>query len=209
MKIIAINGSARKNWNTHLLLNKAIEGAKEEGAQTKLIHLYDVGYTGCTGCLGCKVKGNKNLGHCIINDGLKAVLEEVENSDGLLLGSPIYFGDITAMMRAFLERLSFQYLNYDDDAKPFYTGNLKTAFIYTMNVSEGFYTPLFEKYEAFLNRNFNYVGTVESAETLQIADYNKYHLASFNEQERKDRREKNFPLDCKKAFDLGKVLAKA
>ena len=119
MKVIAINGSARKDWNTHILLEKALEGAKSRGAETELVNLYDLDYKGCRGCLACKVKNSKGLGHCAVNDELKSVLDRIDTCDGLILGSPIYLGDVTAMMRAFWERLIFQYLNYDDYSKPF------------------------------------------------------------------------------------------
>ncbi len=207
MKVIAINGSPRKNWNTHILLNKALEGAQSAGARTELINLYDLDYKGCIGCLACKFKGGKNLGHCAVNDDLKPVLDLIEKSDGLILGSPVYLGDITAMLRAFWERFIFQYLNYDDYSRPFFTGKLKTAFIYTMNSPEGFYDGLFKKYEGLLSAYFGYAGTLAVAETLQVNDYSKYHMARFNEAERKRRREEHFPLDCKAAFDLGHALA--
>ncbi len=207
MKIIAVNGSARKNWNTHILLNKALEGAESAGAQTELINLYDLEYKGCTGCLACKIKQSKNPGHCAVNDDLKPVLDRIDKSDGLILGSPIYLGDITAMLRAFWERLIFQYLNYNDYSKPLFTGNLRTAFIYTMSVHEGYYNELFKKYEDILGLYFKYAGTLQSTETLQVYDYSKYHMAAFSEAERKERREKVFPDDCRKAYELGKSIA--
>ncbi|MCO5381118.1 MAG: flavodoxin family protein [Methanosarcina barkeri] len=57
MKVIAINGSPRKKWNTATLLEKALEGAVSEGAETEIIHLYDLNFKGCTSCFACKLKG--------------------------------------------------------------------------------------------------------------------------------------------------------
>lgn len=208
MKVVAVNGSPRKNWNTHILLNKALEGAQSAGAQTELINLYDLEYKGCIGCLACKLKGSKSLGHCAVKDGLKPVLDKIDKSDGLILGSPMYLSDVTAMMRAFLERLIFQYLSYDGTG-PYFSGNLKAGFIYTMNAPMGYYDDFYKKYEEFLGWTFEYKGTVESAETLQVDDYSKFHMAVFREDERKERREKVFPDDCQKAFDLGKSIAGA
>jgi multimeric flavodoxin WrbA len=212
MKVIAINGSPRKNWNTHILLNKALEGAQAAGAQTELIHLYDLQYKGCTSCFACKIKEGKSLGHCAVDDDLKPVLDAIDVCDGLILGSPIYFSDVTGMMRAFLERLLFPYLSYDDYAKPLFEGNMKTAFIYTMNVSEHAlkemgYIHLFKSNEAILRTIFKNSQSMLSTETLQVNDYSKYHMAQFNEQERKKRREEFFPQDCKKAYKLGKSMA--
>lgn len=207
MKIIAVNESARKNWNTHILLSKALEGAESAGAETELINLYDLDYKGCIGCLGCKVKGSENRGHCVVNDDLRSVLDRIDKSDGLLLGSPIYLGDITAMLRAFWERFIFQYLSYDDSSESLFHGNLKTGFIYTMNVPEGYFQEVFKGYENLLGRYFEYMGTVISTETLQTNDYSRYHMALMNEAERKTRREQVFPEDCRKAFELGKAVA--
>jgi multimeric flavodoxin WrbA len=59
MKIIAINGSPRKDWNIATLLNEALEGAASQGAENELIHLYDLNYKGCISCFACKTKGGK------------------------------------------------------------------------------------------------------------------------------------------------------
>ncbi len=213
MKIVAVNGSPRQNWNTHILLNKALEGAQSEGAQTELVNLYDLTYKGCISCMACKVKHGKSLGHCNVNDELKPVLETIDSCDGLIIGSPIYFSDVTAMTKGFLERFLFQYLSYDDYSQTYYDGNIKkSAFIYTMNAPESMidrigYNALFEKYKMMFS-HFGYEQTIVSTETLQVNDYSKYHMASFNEAERKERREKVFPSDCQKAYDLGKSIAK-
>jgi len=64
MKVMAINGSPRKNWNTATLLEKALEGAASEGAETEIVHLYDLEFKGCTSCFACKLKGGKSLARC-------------------------------------------------------------------------------------------------------------------------------------------------
>lgn len=212
MKIVAINGSPRKNWNTHMLLDKALEGAKSVGAETELIHLYDLNYKGCIGCLACKRKNGKSLGRCAVNDDLKNVLDIIDTSDGFILGSPIYLSDVTGMMRSFLERLIFQYLSYDDYTKPYFKGNTKAAVIYTMNISQANlknyeYDKLFDKYESMLNLYFKNTHTLLSTETLQVNDYSKYEMKQFNEAERIKRREEVFPINLTKAFELGESLA--
>lgn len=66
MKAIFLNGSPRKNWNTHKLLLQAERGAKEMGAETEIIHLYDLSYTDCKSCFACKIKGTKTNGVCAV-----------------------------------------------------------------------------------------------------------------------------------------------
>ncbi len=75
------------------------------------------------------------------------------------------------------------------------------------NVKEYNLHGLFKDYESTLERYFEYAGTVLSTATLQVEDYSKFHMAMLNEAERKERREKVFPDDCRKAFDLGKAMA--
>jgi multimeric flavodoxin WrbA len=206
MKLIAVNGSPRKGWNTDILLHKALEGAESAGAQTELIYLYDLDYKGCRSCMACNLAGGKSYGRCAVNDGLKPVFEKIEQSDGLILGSPIYWGDVSAMMRAFLERLLFQYTNFDREESLF-TGHLKTGFVYTMNAPSGYMDDVYKKYAGFLGMHFEYTGTVECAETLQVEDYSKYHLGFFDGEQRRQRRETVFPRDCQEAYALGRAMA--
>lgn len=206
MKITIINGSPRKGWNTDILLHKVMEGAADAGAETELVQLYELDFKGCRGCLACNARDGKSLGRCAVKDGLQPVLEMIDQSDGLVLGSPIYFGDVTAGMRALLERLLFQYSNFDG-GQPYFTGKLKTAFVYTMNAPDGYYDELYKKYADMLGWYFEYAGTVAAAETMQTQDYSKYHLGMFNAQQRYERREKVFPQDCQKAYELGQKIA--
>ncbi len=66
MKVFAVNGSPRKNWNTAALLSKALEGAASLGAETELIHLYDLSFKGCVSCFTCKLRGGKSYGKCVV-----------------------------------------------------------------------------------------------------------------------------------------------
>ena len=208
MKIMVINGSPRKGWNTDILLHKFMEGAESAGAETELVNLYNLDFKGCRSCLTCKIKGGKSLGHCAMQDGLQPILEKIDKCDGLVLGSPIYFGDVTAQVRALLERLFFQYTNFDG-GQPFFTGKLKTACIYTMNAPEGYFAALYKKYEDMMKWYFAYVGTVAATETQQVQDYSKYHLGMFDAKQRYERREKAFPQDCQKAYELGEKMVRA
>ena len=74
MKAIAINGSPRKGWNTDLVLQEALKGAADAGAEVEMIHLYDLNFTGCRSCFACKRKGAE-LAKCFWKDDLSPVLE--------------------------------------------------------------------------------------------------------------------------------------
>ena len=107
MKAIGVNGSPRKKWNTAALLKKGLEGAASQGADTELIHLYDLNFRGCNSCFACKIIGGKSYGKCAVEDGLTPVLRKANEADVIILGSPIYYGSATGEMRSFMERLLF------------------------------------------------------------------------------------------------------
>lgn len=154
MKVTAINGSPRKKWNTAQLLEEALKGAASVGAETTLVNLYDLTYKGCISCFGCKRKGAIPC-HCYLKDDLSPVLETVLQSDVLLLGSPIYFGQITGGMHCFLERLSFITMSYDDHSARVFPGHIDSAFFFTMNVGEdaaAMYEPMMNSTASILKR---------------------------------------------------------
>ena len=114
MRVMAFNGSPRKEWNTATLLKKALEGASSQGAETDLIHLYDLNYKGCISCFACKTKGGESYGRCAVKDDLTPIFKKVEEAGAIILGSPVYFGSVSGEMRSFMERLMFPYLIYAD-----------------------------------------------------------------------------------------------
>ena len=111
VKVYAINGSARKNKNTATLLQKALDGVKEIGKdkeiETEIINLYDLDYTGCKSCFACKKLDGKSYGKCAVKDDIYGVLEKLSQADGIIFGTPVYFGGITGQLQSFLERLIF------------------------------------------------------------------------------------------------------
>jgi multimeric flavodoxin WrbA len=126
--IIAVNGSPRKNGNTAMMLEKALEGAASQGAATELIHLYDLNFKGCTSCFACKLKDGKSYGRCAVRDDLSPVLDRIHDADALILGSPIYFGMVTGEMRSCMERLLFQYLAYTNPPLHSFRANDQNGF---------------------------------------------------------------------------------
>jgi len=127
MKVIAFNGSPRKKWNTATLLENVLEGATSQGAETELIHLYDLNFKGCRSCFSCKTKDGKNYGRCVAKDDLAPFLKKIVEADTIILGSPIYYGTVTGEMRSFMERLMFPYMTYNDPPKSLFprTINMK------------------------------------------------------------------------------------
>ena len=208
MKIIAINGSPRKDWNTATLLNKALEGAASQGAETELIHLYDLNYKGCISCFSCKLRDGKSYGKCAVHDALTPILGRIEEADALILGSPIYLGAVTGEMRSFLERLVFPYLVYDAQRSSLFKKKIPVGFIYTMGVPEIFikemgYEQQFKMMEMILSRISRVTESLVVTDTYQFDDYSKYVATAMDVEAKAKRRREVFPEDCQKAFEMG------
>lgn len=201
MKVIAFNGSPRKKWNTATLLEKALEGASLQGAETELIHLYDLNYKGCLSCFSCKMKNGKNYGRCAVNDDLTHVFEKIIDAQSLIFGSPIYLGTATGQMRSFMERLVFPFLPYTDPPTTIFPKRIKTGFIYTMGATkemskERGYNQYISTNEMILERIFGYSESLCSYDTYQFEDYSKVFAPRFDPEKKARRRREVFPLDC-------------
>jgi multimeric flavodoxin WrbA len=105
MKVVAFNGSARKNGNTYLLLKFALDEIKSEGIETNLIQMAGHPIQGCIACGKCMKQ--KNMKCAIKTDLFNEHFKEISEADGILLGSPVYFSDVTAGMKGLIERCGF------------------------------------------------------------------------------------------------------
>ena len=216
-KVMIINGSPRKNFNTAKLLKEAARGAEEAGAEVEIVHLYDMLYKGCISCLMCKRKGADIKGLCFYKDALTPVLEKCLNADAVILGTPVYHSYPTGMLRSFMERFMFPAHTYMVDKehgglKRVLTHTLPVGMIMTMNAPESHFNN--SSYRTILNENeeslrhvFGYAETLYAFDTYQFIDYSKYDCDLFDEAHKAQVRDEQFPKDMSKAYDMGKRLA--
>ena len=102
MKVVAFNGSPRKDGNTAAMLRHVLQELEREGIQTELVQLADLKLRGCRACYQCFTAKNR---HCALaDDGLNACIDKMLAADGILLGSPTYFADLTADLKALIDR---------------------------------------------------------------------------------------------------------
>ena len=209
MKAIAINGSPRKGWNTDLVLQEALKGAVDAGAEVEMIHLYDLNFTGCRSCFACKRKGAEPA-KCFWKDDLSPVLDKILSADAVFFGTPIYFGEITSQMHALIERLSFILMTYDDYSKKLFHGKVNCGCFYTMNVPQEGYEKMYEarmqQSFAVLNKLNGEVVDYACCDTLQFSDYAKFQTAMFSEEHKHKMREEQFPKDLAAAYQIGQKL---
>jgi len=105
MKVVALNGSARKDGNTAILIRYALKELEREGISTELVQLAGKRIRGCTACMKCFETKDKR---CIIkNDIVNRVIRTMMAADGVILGSPVYFMDVTPEMKALIDRCGF------------------------------------------------------------------------------------------------------
>ncbi len=106
MKVVAFNGSGRKDGNTCLLLRLVLEELGREGIETELVQMAErPPIQGCIACFQCMEK--RNMRCAIETDPFNDYLKKISAAEGILLGSPVYFSDITAGMKALIERCGF------------------------------------------------------------------------------------------------------
>jgi len=99
VKIIGIVGSPRKGGNTENLVKNALIAAEKAGAETELISLAGAEIEPCIACDICKATGE-----CAIYDDMSDILAKIVNSQGIIIGSPVYFGNVTAQLKMLMDR---------------------------------------------------------------------------------------------------------
>ncbi|MDR3309937.1 MAG: flavodoxin family protein [Oscillospiraceae bacterium] len=207
MRIIGLNGSPRAQWNTAQMVESALDGARDAGAQTKKYDLYKLTFKGCSSCFECKRLDYPSFGKCAMEDALTPVLNDVLSADGIVLGSPIYFGDLTACVRAFLERLWFAGLAYNSDYTAVYERRIPVRLIFTMNAPiENFHRQLNESVASTMRNFIGETEILEATDTLQFDDYARYETSVFNVAAKLRRHMNVFPEDLKKAYKVGRDL---
>ena len=105
MKVVAFNGSPRAKGNTYILLDTVLKTLEKEGIETELAHVGTRDIHGCIACGKCRELKN---GRCIFNDDIvNQSIEKIEQADGIILGAPVYFGDMCSQMKAFIDRVGY------------------------------------------------------------------------------------------------------
>ncbi len=210
--ILGINGSPRKNGNTATMIRHALDGAESKGAATEMVHIYDIDFKGCASCFACKRGEGKRSPRCVLEDGLTPVLAKFEKADAIIVGSPVYIGDLTGSTRAFIERLIFPYISYEEGIPNYLNRTLSSGIICTMGAPEERVKQMgFDRGPAMAEQIFKFIfgscETISTFNTTQFDDYGKFLASRFDPAEKKAVRENRFPIDCAKAFDMGARFA--
>ena len=101
MKVLAINGSPRKDGNTAALINHALAAVEKEGIETESISLAGKKLHGCIACYKCAENKDRR---CVIDDDVNGLIEKMLEADAIVLGSPTYFANVSSEMKALIDR---------------------------------------------------------------------------------------------------------
>ncbi|MBI1921881.1 MAG: flavodoxin family protein [Geobacter sp.] len=148
MKIVTLLGSPRSGKNSATIANRLTETAARLGAETRTFELNRLNYRGCQGCYACK----KGLDRCALQDDLTDVLAAVQEADVVVLASPVYYGDVTAQLKGFIDR-NYSYLkpDYLTNPQPSRLTPKKLVFVLTQgNPDEALFADIFPRYDGFL-----------------------------------------------------------
>ena len=204
MKIVAINASPRKGWNSDKMLDAFIEGARGAcpDAEVEKVQLYDLDFKGCRGCLACQLQATED-GQCLFRDGATALLRDIKSADGFVFSAPVYYFEVPSQMRGVLERL-------------FYPGSaareVPVTCIYTMNQPRENMEKYFGKQLADTSFHLSYTfktqpETVYAFETLHWKNPERYKMPmEFYEQRARIEREQ-FGSELEEARVAGTRMA--
>jgi multimeric flavodoxin WrbA len=208
MNVLAICGAANKTRNTATMLKSAFDGAMSApDAVGEIVYLYDLSFRGCIGCHSCKLLDGSSFARCAVRDDLTPVLEKAIAADVILIGSPIYFSDVTGQTRSFVERFFFPGMTYNKDRVPTYPKRPSIGWVFTMNAPGEFYRDMFDGIVKTTSHLIGESEYVMAYHTQQFEDYSKYAATMFDVDMVKKRHIEQFPKDCETAFEMGRRLA--
>lgn len=147
MKVLGFTGSPRDSSNTEVLVEEALKGARDAGAETKIFNLGRMSIKPCKACMYCK----ENNGECSTEDDMQLIYKEIQEADAFILGSPVYMWQMAAQAKLFTDRL---YANFGTGFEEKY-GKKDMALIFSQgNPDEN----LFKEYFNYTRNMFNFLG---------------------------------------------------
>lgn len=147
-KIVCVLGSPRLQGNSAAIAKRFCEEAEKLGASVETFPLNKLSYRGCQGCMACKTK----LDRCVLKDDLAQVLDAVREADVLVMASPVYYGDVSSQLKAFIDR-TFSYLvpNFATDPNPcrLRPGKKLVFVLAQAQPDEKLFADIYPRYESF------------------------------------------------------------
>ncbi|MBI5520574.1 MAG: flavodoxin family protein [Desulfovibrio sp.] len=173
-RIVCLNGSPRRGGNSAAMARALCEAARGAGAEVQVFNLNSLKYRGCQGCLKCKTGAEA----CVLKDGLTEVLEAVRGCDALVLATPVYFGEVTAQLKGFIDRC-YSFLTPDYAFNKEKRTRLAPGKTFCMVIAQGhpredLFTDIFPRYAYFFNwLGFNHSRLLRACKVYHLGDAQK------------------------------------
>ena len=201
MKAIVINADPKRRGHNAQLMKKAGEGAASVGAEVDYVDLYRMDLSGCRICLICKQ--DEDSCKCYWRDELSPLIEDIFNSDVLLMGVPIFFSQPSSHYMALLERLIYSLVSYKTGNK--FKGHVNVGLFYTINYPKDYFEenirPHIKQSEDLL-KMLNGKVVIDSFYNISKNDYASEDSDSI------DSKENQFLDDLEKVFNMAAELSK-
>ncbi|MDR3640591.1 MAG: flavodoxin family protein [Humidesulfovibrio sp.] len=157
-RVVCLLGSARPRGNSAVMAGAVCRGAAEAGAQVETFALNALDFRGCQGCMACKKKAEA----CVLDDGLTPVLRAVAGCDALVLATPVYFGEVSSQLKAFIDR-TYSFLTPDYALNRAHRTRLTPGKTLCFVIAQGhpredLFADIFPRYAYF----FNWLGFTEN-----------------------------------------------
>jgi multimeric flavodoxin WrbA len=187
MLVLGIGGSPKEDGFTNSLLDRALEGARSRGASVEKVVLNSIDIKPCQDCGGCSKSGK-----CKFHDGMASVYDKFEKMDAVIIATPIFFGSVTAQLKAMIDRFQCAWISkYVLKNKPAYKGNRKGLFLCAAGQDN---IKHFENAKSIVRNLFATLDIEYSGELF----FGGSNLRSANEKDKE--------AALKKAFELGASL---
>lgn len=149
MKVTNIVGSPRRKSDSAKIALEFCNTAEQNGAKVNTYVLNNMNFKGCQGCYGCK----KGKGTCVLKDDLEAVIEEIGETDILVLSTPVYAMDVPGQVKCFLDRLTSYFEPHEKNTLPLskLPEGKKALFVQTQGADEGMFENVYEKYQQYFS----------------------------------------------------------
>lgn len=209
-KVLAINSDPRKTGETAALLQASLEGAKQAGAETRMIHLYDLNFSGCLGCAACKKFGHPSYNKCILKDDLTPILQELRQTDVVILGAPLMFAKINGDMQNFLERW-FQPENTNEPYEASMWPRITRTALYLTTYQSGEEMARMGYQFPATNLMRRFVGDLHIkliTDTLGFPDDGMYYAKQYDQAKRQEIHRTRFAKELEEAQKLAAELTK-
>ena len=147
MKVVSLLGSPRRNGNSTQLAETVASVFEEKGNQVQRFFLNEIEFKGCQACRACKGKSEI----CIVDDDLAPVLEAVKEADVIIMATPVYWGDVSAQLKTFIDR-TYSYLTPNfmtEEVKHRLPQGKKLVFIQSQGAPPEIYNDVFDRYNSF------------------------------------------------------------